>query len=132
MTVRPAVLARMRSVVEPSYDGDVPVDDNGQPLAQRYAVLYAAPADRDIDSLARTSDLYVFRWQVTSVGISAAQAEWVAARVRDALLDEPLVEAGWQVGPVEHVSTVPIRRDDDVPGGVLFYAIDTYRLTATR
>jgi hypothetical protein len=126
------VLARLRTVVNPTYDGDVPVDDNGRPLSQRYAVLYVAPGERDVDGLCRSSDLYVYRWQVTSVGLAPQQAEWVAARCRDALLDEQLFVENWQVGVVEHTSSVPIRRDDDVPGGVLFYAIDTYRLPATR
>lgn len=132
MTVRAAVLARLSTVVDPTYDGDVPVDSNGRPLSQRYAVLYAAPGERDIDGLNRSSDLYVYRWQVTSVGEDARQADWVASHCRDALLDWRPVVDGWQVGRVEHTSSVPIRRDDDIPGQALFYAIDTYRLSATR
>ena len=131
MSIRAEVLARLRTVVDPTYDGHVPVDDNGRPLSQRYAVLYAAPADRDRDGLNASSDLYVYRWQVTSVGLDARQAEWVAERCRDALLDQRF-DLNGQISPAEHTSSVPIRRDDDVPGGVLFYAIDTYRLTTTR
>lgn len=131
MSVRAEVLERLRSVVEPAYDGEVPVDDQGKPLSQRYAVLYAAPADRDRDGFNSSSDLFVYRWQVTSVGLDARQAEWVAERCRDSLVDAPIVVNG-QSSPVEHTSSVPIRRDDDIPGGVLFYAIDTYRLTTTR
>lgn len=132
MSLPDAVLARMRTVVDPVYDGHVPVDAQGRPLVQRYAVLYASPGLRSADDLGRTADRHTFPWQVTSVGQSREQVEWVAIRCRDALLDEPLVEAGWQIGIVEHLTSSQIRRDDDIPGDSVFYGVDTYELTATR
>lgn len=132
MTLAEALLARLRSAMDPVYDGEVPTDDKGQPLSQRYAVLYAAVPVRQSEDLASVADRHVFRWQITSVGTDRRQAEWVAVLCRDAVLDAPLLADGWELGAVEHSSSVPIRRDDDVPGGDLFYAIDTYRLTATR
>jgi hypothetical protein len=133
VSVRPVVLARLRSAVNPTYDGEVPLDSQGRPLVQRYAVLYASPGTRSAEDLCRvTADRYVFRWQVTSVGETPEQAEWVAIRGRDALLAEPLMGDGWQFGALVHRSSSDIRPDRDIPGGVLFYAVDIYELPATR
>lgn len=132
MSVVDAILARLRTAMDPVYDGEVPVDDSGRPLVQRYAVLYADPGHRSAEDLARTADRYVLRWQVTSVGEDRRQAEWVAVQCRDAVLDERLAADGWELGAVEHTSSSPIRRDPDIPGGELFYAVDTYALPATR
>lgn len=133
MSIRKAVLERHRSAVQPVYDGEVPVDEQGRPVAQRYAVLYASPGARSAEDLTRVAaDRYVFRWQVTAVGLTPEQAEWVAVRCRDAVLDERLTAEGWELGSVEHRSSADIRKDEDIPGLVLFYAVDTYQLPATR
>lgn len=132
MSVIDAVLARLQVAVDPVYDGLVPVDDQGRPLAQRYAVLYASAGARSAEGLCRTADRYTFRWQLTSVGLTRTQADWVARHCRDALLDRRIVVEGWQLGPVEHKDSNPIYRDDDIPGLPLFTAADFYSLTAAR
>lgn len=132
-TVAAVVLARLRAAVDPVYDGEVPTDDRGQPLVQRYGVLYADPGSRTADDLSGTvASRHVHRWQVTSVGEDRTQCEWVAVRCRDALLDGLLALPGWQLTPVRHDTSAPIRPDRDLPGKTLFVAIDTYSLTATR
>lgn len=132
MTVPEAVLALLRTFVTPVYDGQVPLNDKGRPEADRYAVLYADAGTRNADDLPLTADRFVHRWQVTSVGSDRRQAEWVAVKCRDALLDEPLAVDGWHTTPITHESSSVIRRDDDLPGPPVFYAVDTYSLTATR
>lgn len=132
MSIPAAVLARLQAAVDPVYDGLVPVDERGQPLTQRYGVMYSDAGARAADDLVGTADRYVYRWTVTSVGEDRIQAEWVAVRLRDALLDAPLVVEGWSTTPVTHEASSPIRRDEDLPGDPLFFAVDTYSLTATR
>lgn len=132
MSVPDAILGQLRSAVDPVYDGHVPVDEQGRPLTQRYAAFWPDTGSRFADDLGHTSDRYVFRWQVTSVGASREQAEWVAVRCRDAVVDQRIAVEGWRTAPVDHVSSAPIRRDDDLPGEPIFYAVDTYSLTATR
>lgn len=132
MSVPAAVLALLEGAVTPVYDGEVPLNDKGRPTSDRYAVLYADAGTRNSDDLPLTADRHVYRWQVTSVGEDRRQAEWVAVRCRDALLDQPLTVAGWELTPVTHESSSVIRRDDDLPGDPLFFAVDTYSLTATR
>ena len=132
MSVPEALLALLEAAVTPVYDGKVELNDKGRPAADRYAVLYADAGTRNSDDLPLTADRYVHRWQVTSVGEDRRQVEWVAIRCRDALLDQPLVVAGWELTPVVHESSSAIRRDDDLPGEPLFFAVDTYSLTATR
>ena len=126
------MLERLGAAVDPLYDGEVKTTADGVPVAQRYAVLYMAPAHRTSEDLCLSADRHAYRWQVTSVGQSPEQADWVATRCRDALLDERLAEAGWELAKIEHTASSPIRRDDDIPGAVLFYAVDNYELTATR
>lgn len=132
MSTRDDVLTRLRAAVTPVHDGKVPTDAQGRPLDERYAVLYAAPGLRSSEDLGRTADRLTDRWQVTSVGTTPEQVDWVAVRCRDALVDEPFVVGGQQVAPVEHTSSSPVRRDDDIPGGELFYAVDTYALIGTH
>ncbi|TYP82072.1 hypothetical protein [Blastococcus xanthinilyticus] len=132
MSVHEALLARLRGAVDPVYDGEVPVDAKGRPLVQRYAVFYASPGARSAEDLARQADHFLFRWQITSVGQDRTQADWVATRCRDAVLDQRVLVEGWETGVVVHRSSADIRPDRDIPGGPLFVAVDTYELPATR
>jgi hypothetical protein len=133
VSLNDAVLARLRSAMDPVYDGKVPVDDGGRPLVQRYAVLYASVPVRTAEDLSSTrADRHTVRWQVTSVGEDRIQVEWVATRCRDALMGDPLTAEGWETGAVEHTSSSRIRRDEDIPGDPVFYGVDTYALPATR
>ena len=132
MSVPDAVLGMLRAAVDPVHDGEVPKDASGQPVGDRYAVFYASPGERRHEDLGHTSDRHVHRWQVTSVGATREQAEWVAVRCRDALVDARPNAPGWVCSLIEHESSGPIRRDDDLPERALFLAVDTYSVTATR
>jgi hypothetical protein len=129
VNVPDVILAMLKAAVSPAvtYDAHVPKNDE-----ERYAVLYIAAGAFRAEDVAHTSDLVTFRWQVTSVGTSRAQAQWVADRSRDGLIDRrPQVE-GWVLGPVEHVNTQQIRSDSDAPDRVLFYGADWYELAGSR
>jgi len=128
-----AVLELLRTGVTPVpvHDGDPPVDGDGNPVGERYAVLWSSTPERSPDDVGHTSDWVTGRWQVTSVGTSRAQAEAVAVRCRDALVDNRPAAPGYATTPLRHASSSPIRRDDDYPGQDLFVAVDTYTLNAT-
>jgi len=70
--------------------------------------------------------------QVTSVGTTAEQSEWVADTVRRTLLARPitLAVANRRVLSVSVEASQPTRRDDDVHPP-LFYGVDLYRISTT-
>ena len=70
--------------------------------------------------------------QVTSVGTTAEQSEWVADTVRRTLLTRPitLTVANRRVLSVSVEASQPTRRDDDVHPP-LFYGVDLYRISTT-
>jgi hypothetical protein len=70
--------------------------------------------------------------QVTSVGTTAEQAEWVADTVRRIMLTRPvtLAVANRRVLFVSVNASQPTRRDDDVHPP-LFYGVDLYRISTT-
>jgi hypothetical protein len=70
--------------------------------------------------------------QVTSVGTTAEQSEWVADTVRRTLLARPLTltVAHRRVLSVSAEASQPTRRDDDVHPP-LFYGVDLYRISTT-
>lgn len=126
MSVRAALLTVLRSVVETG-DGEAP-----EPTPQRYAVLYASPGSRTAGDVAGTYDLTEHRFQVTSVGSTPAQVDWVAQRTENALLGLVLTVPGLSCGPIEGYEPDLIRRDDDNPNGPVFYGTRSYVLHAAR
>jgi hypothetical protein len=70
--------------------------------------------------------------QVTSVGTTAEQSEWVADTVRRTLLARPvtLAVSHRRVLSISVQASQPTRRDDDVHPP-LFYGVDLYRISTT-
>jgi len=70
--------------------------------------------------------------QVTSVGTTAEQSEWVADTVRRTLLARPitLAVANHRVLFVSVEASQPTRRDDDIHPS-LYYGVDLYRIATT-
>jgi hypothetical protein len=70
--------------------------------------------------------------QVTSVGTTAEQSEWVADTVRRTLLTRPITLAvsHRRVLSVSVEASQPTRRDDDIHPP-LFYGVDQYRISTT-
>lgn len=134
------VLAALRAVLGavtppvPVHDAHVPTRPHSdQPVDSTYAVLWPSPGQRLRDALADNGSRdRLLRWQVTSVGESRQSAVWVSERCQDALLDNRLEVPGWAPAPVEHLSSSPVRQDDDLPGEPLFVAVDTYEMRITR
>jgi hypothetical protein len=96
VTIRQALLDVLNTVVT-TYDGHVPKD-----VELRYAVLYSGPGVLSAEDVAYTPDKLTVDFQVTSVGVLAVQADWIAARCRDALAGRVLNVPGWNLGPDKH------------------------------
>jgi hypothetical protein len=128
-----AVLQLVRAALDPVtvYDAKVPASTATEPLPARYAVIYPSPGMRYWEDLGHTSDCYRLTWQITSVGSTRPEAEWIAARARDSLVDVCPVVDGLLCSPVEQQSSQPVRWDDQIPGRIVMYATDQYSMEAT-
>lgn len=106
-----------------------PGDDPTQEFVP-YAVLYqGVTADIDgpvSDPNADTTSEY----QVTSIGVTRAQASFVADKARHTMLEQTLAVPGRCVQLVEWSQGRNAERDDDVTPP-LFYAIDIYSISTS-
>lgn len=95
-----------------------------------YVVVYADGAPRSSD---READVRVQAdqgWQTTVVGETAGQCRAALDRVVDALTDCRPTLAGRAFHKVEHLSSQPVRADDDLPDRSLFIATDQWRVVS--
>lgn len=95
-----------------------------------YVVVYADSAPRSSD---READVRVqadLGWQTTVVGETPAQCRAALDRVVDALTDWRPTLAGRAFHKVEHLSSQPVRPDDDLPDRSLFIATDQWRVVS--
>lgn len=96
-----------------------------------YVVIYADGGIRTSD---READERVTRslgWQTTVVGTSAAQCRAALDRLNDQLENwRPAPANGRTFSKVDHTGSQPVRKDDELPDRVLFYATDQWRLVS--
>lgn len=115
----------------PVYDGHVPTHTSAAPLPPRYAVLYGLLPLRRSEDIAHHSDLLWCEWQVTAVGATRPEVDWIRSRARDALVDRVLVVPGLAFEPLQHLESQPQRWDDDIPDRVALTGVDLYGCNAT-
>lgn len=133
VTISDLVIAVLRAALPQvtGYDAHVPSETPESPLPTRYWVLYPTPSMYSWEDLGHTSDFVRAEWQITSVGKTRAEAEWIASKTRTALVDQRPALPGFNFELIEHVSSQPIRWDDQVPGRVVLYGVDQYSCNAT-
>lgn len=109
------------------YDADALVDAAGKPPAAPYAVLYPDPGWPE-GTLGDRWRWLLLGFQVTGVGATRRQAQWVADWARGVLLTQQPVVPGRVVHPLwQQEGSPPIDRDDDV-SPPLFYAPVLYQM----
>ncbi len=97
-------------------DGQAPADDD-----RPYAVLYALDdAERAGDMSSAVDVTGWFEFQITSVGDTREQAEWLADLLRTLMMSASLTPSGFVMFPWRNlVTNLPERDDDEQPP--LFY-----------
>ncbi len=97
-------------------DGQAPADDD-----RPYAVLYALDdAERAGDMSSAVDVTGWFEFQITSVGDTREQAEWLADLLRTLMMSANLTPSGFVMFPWRNlVTNLPERDDDEQPP--LFY-----------
>lgn len=114
-----AVLTRLRtnSGSREIGDGQAPPDDD-----RPYAVLYSLDESEREGDMSTIDVTGWFEFQITSVGDTRAQAEWLADLLRTLILASDLTPTGFRMYPWRKVVTnLPERDDDEQPP--LFYAV---------
>ena len=94
-------------------------------LTTPYAVVYPIDEFGDGTSLGDAHETVVYEFQVSSVGDTAEQAEWMQNQVRSALLGWTPSVSGRSLNPVEKAGSQGTVRSDNVQPPV-FTAIDTF------
>lgn len=95
-----------------------------------YAVLYPG-VTTDIDGPVSDPDADVTaEYQVTSVGVTRAQAAFISDKAKHALHEQDLVVPGRFVQLVEWTTGREVERDDSVTPP-LFYAVDIYSVSTS-
>ena len=115
------------AVARAVYDGAVEVDETAKVIAVPlpYLVFWSSPGyDRDVRMDGRVGGR-VKEFQLTGVGETREQAQWILDRARDVLSRKRIGSSLIRRDP----TNVTIRRDDEYtrPGGdPLYYGIDEY------
>jgi len=88
-----------------------------------YMVLYPLPDTRNEGGLSDPHQIAVQTFQVTCVGDTMAEAQWMQAKAREALLGVTPAFTG--ATPIELQLGSGVLRDDD---GVVFYTTDRFTI----
>ena len=104
-------------------------DSSGAGLTAPYTVVYGDMGALDGPLGDRFADLDQ-TLIVHGIGTGPEQAQWEADKARTALLSTAITVDARTVLYVQHTSSQPVERDDDVQPP-LFYAVDTYTLSTT-
>ncbi len=100
-------------------DGQAPAD-----TTRPYAVLYSLDENERDGDMATIDVTGWFEYQITSVGDTREQAEWLADLLRTLILAAKLTPSGFVMFPWRNVVTnLPERDDDEQPP--LFYVTAT-------
>jgi hypothetical protein len=120
-----AILAVLTAAGVTAYDAEAPAD-----APEKYAVVYPDPGTPS-GTLGDRHRHLLLEFQLTAVGRSREQAQWVADKARAVLLTTiptvpgRVVQPLWQVG-----SPPPVQRDDDVQPP-LYYQPVSYQMRST-
>lgn len=95
-----------------------------------YRIVYPVPGGVFDGPLGCPSDDASLIWQVTCVGATSDQCEWVVDNTNELLVEQPLIVAGRFIQRVYLDMTGGVRRDDTVQEPV-FIATPRYRIEST-
>lgn len=90
-----------------------------------YAVVYPQTDELSEGALSNPTQILVWSFQVTCVGETAVQAQWMQHKVRQALHGWTPTVAGLGTTPIELAEGSGLLRDDD-PLPVRFYSTDRF------
>jgi hypothetical protein len=117
-----------------TFDGAVPNPTPTPPYCVAFTTI-SRPRDNPNNAIDGRSRTWVARVIVLSVGSTAIAVRAVRQRVRTQLLDVRPTIAGFAataVGPFEMEGDEGVPQPNEITGGLVMEATDTYRFTATN
>lgn len=86
--VTDAVITALATIGKPVGDMTAPVDSDGMPLDLPYSIVYPVlGGDSEGPAWVEPDAIFHFHYQISSVGVTRRQAEWLADRVRRVMLE---------------------------------------------
>jgi hypothetical protein len=109
-------------------------DENTEPdqVPERYAVYWPDLGTPQGDSVCGEFTGGLYRWQLNFVAPRRDMAEWMALKVRTAILGETPLIPGWLCGQIQLPLTLPARRDEQVLSRRVVVLMDRYELLAEQ
>lgn len=106
-----------------AFDSDVPGRLEARP--EFYVLIYSNNGTRTAERLTDEQRTATFRHTVMSVGSTPRQARWVSERVFERALGRRLEVPGRLCTVIRHQSSLPLQKDDDLPGSA-WYCVDEF------
>lgn len=135
MTFTDSVLGLVRAPIPTVtvFDSGAP-DENTEPseVPERYAVFWPDIGTPQSDSVCGQFTGGLFRWQLNFVAPDRGMCEWMALKVRTALLGTNPHISGWSCGQIQLPLSLPARRDEQVLSRRVVVLMDRYELLAEQ
>jgi hypothetical protein len=109
------------------FDGRVPAEP-----PKRYVAYWPDHGTRDALAVCGVSDDVMYRFQTTSVAPDRQQAEWLAERICDGVVDLKPAVTGWECGPIGHTYAQQPQHDETVMEHPVVYMADLFEVRAQR
>ena len=97
----------------------------------RYVLLFPQTPEHDVTRFAGRQEPLLIRHTAHSIGMTPAEAQWVADRLEARLVNAIVPVPGYDSKRVRHDGGMPMRVDTTVPPAVYFLA-DDYVWESTR
>lgn len=134
MSVPDSILTLVRSPIPnvDVFDSGAPDEDESVDIPERYAVYWPDIGTPQGGNVAGEFTGGLFRFQVNSVAPDRGMAEWIAAKIRGALVGVSPFIPGWQCGQILLPISLPARRDESILSRRLVVVTDRYELLAEQ
>jgi hypothetical protein len=134
VTIVDDILTLMRAPIPTItvFDSGAPDENNTPDIPERYAVYWPDLGTPEGGAVCGTFTGGTYRWQMTYVAPDRGMAEWMANKVRGAVLGVKPFLPGFVCGQVQLPISLPARRDEQVLSRRVVVVIDRFELLAEQ
>jgi hypothetical protein len=134
VTIVDDILTLMRAPIPTItvFDSGAPDENNTPDIPERYAVYWPDLGTPEAGAVCGTFTGGTYRWQMTYVAPDRGMAEWMANKVRAAVLGVKPFLPGFVCGQVQLPISLPARRDEQVLARRVVVIVDRFELLAEQ